>query len=90
MANGVSNGQDFSVWVDASSLANDVSEYSGTIVEDACWLQPEKDSQHINLVELDAIIKMVNLAILWKATTLHFFTISACVHKWVPEYKPKL
>ena len=55
--------------------------YDGAVVEDACWLRPAKDSQHINLTELDAIIKGINLVILWKTTTLHFFTDSTCVHK---------
>ena len=36
-----------------------------------------------NLAELDAIIKGINLAILWKTTTLHLFTDSAFVHKWI-------
>ena len=80
------DGSDFDVWVDASSLATGVSlERDGTVVEDACWMRPEKDPQHINLAELDAIIKGVNLAILWEATTLHLFTDSACVHKWVTD-----
>ena len=51
------DGQALSVWVDASSLATGVSlVYDGAVVEDACWLRPAKDSQHINLTELDAII----------------------------------
>ena len=80
------NGRDFSMWVNTSSLANSVLlKYGATMVEDVCWLQPEKDSQHINLTELDALIKGVNLAILWKMTTLHLFTNSACVHKWVSD-----
>ena len=80
------DGQALSVWVDASSLATGVSlVYDGAVVEDACWLRPAKDSQHINLAELDAIIKGVNLAILWKTTTLHLFTDSACVHKWISD-----
>ena len=59
------NGRDFIVWVNTSSLATSVLlEYDWTMVEDACWLWPEKDSQHINLIELDAIRKGVNLAIL--------------------------
>ena len=75
------NRQALSVWVDLSSLATGVSlVYDGAVVEDACWLRPENDSQHINLTELDAIIKGINLAILWKTTTLHLFTDSACVH----------
>ena len=59
--------------------------YDGAIIEDVCWLCPEKDSQHINLVELDAIIKGINLAILWKTTTVHLFTDSACVYKWISD-----
>ena len=45
----------------------------------------EKDSQHFNLVELDAIIKGINLATLWKMITVHLFTDSACVHKWISD-----
>ena len=41
--------------------------------------------QHINLSELDAIIKRINLAILWKTTTLHLFTDSVCVHEWISD-----
>ena len=84
--------------VDASSLATDMSLlYDGAVVEDTCWLRLEKNSQHINLAELDVIIKGINLAILWKTTTLDLFTDSACVHKWISDtlpartgYKPKL
>ena len=55
------DGQALSVWVDASSLATGVSlVYDGAVVEDACWLRPAKDSQHINLAELDTIIKGIN------------------------------
>ena len=60
-------------------------EYDGAVVEDACWLCPEKESQHINLAELNAIIKGINLVILWKMTTLHLFTDSACVHKLISD-----
>ena len=59
--------------------------YDGVVVEDSCWLRPAKDSQHINLAELDAVIKGINLAILWKTTTLHLFIDSACVHKWISD-----
>ena len=80
------NGQALSLWVDASSLATGVSlVFDGALVEDACWLRPVKDSQHINLTELNAIFKGINLAILWKMTILHLFTDSACVHKWISD-----
>ena len=80
------DGQALSVWVDASSLATGVLlVYDGAVVEYAYWLRPSKDSLHINLTELDAIIKGINLEILWKTTTLHLFTDSACVHKWISD-----
>ena len=78
------DGQPLSVWVNASSLATGVLfAYDGAEVEDACWLCPEKNSQLINHAELDAIMKGIYLVILWKMTTLHLFTDSGCVHKWI-------
>lgn len=42
--------RELDVWVDPSSLAVGVVLYTdGTITEDACWLQPIKDTQHINV-----------------------------------------
>ena len=80
------DGQTLSVWADTSSLATSMSlVYDGAVVKDACWLRPAKDSQLINLAELDALIKRINLAILWKTTPLHLFTNSACVHKWISD-----
>ena len=80
------DGQALSVWVDASSLVTGMLlVYDGAVVGDACWLRPEKDSQHINLTELNAIIKGINLAVVWKKTTLHLFTDCACVHKWISD-----
>ena len=41
------DSRDFRVCVDASSVTAGLSlEYGGTLVEDACWLRPVKDSQH--------------------------------------------
>ena len=60
------DGQALSIWVDTSSLATGVSlVYDGVVVEDAFRLRPAKDSQHIDLTEIDTIIKGMNLAILW-------------------------
>ena len=51
------NGNELTIWVDASSLAMGVTlDDKGSIIEDACWLQPENDMQHINLAELDATL----------------------------------
>ena len=50
------DGPELDVWVDASSLATEVSlEHDGAAVEDASLSQKEKDTQHINLAELDAV-----------------------------------
>ena len=55
----------------------------GTIIEDACWLCPTNDAQHINLPEHDAALKGVNLALQWEATVLHLVTDSVCVYWWI-------
>ena len=52
------------VWCDASSLALGVAlEVQGSIVEDAAWLRKSTDCAHINVAELDAVLKGVNLAL---------------------------
>ena len=41
------DGPELDIWVDASSLATRVSlEHDGAAVEDASWLQKERDMQH--------------------------------------------
>ena len=80
------SGPELNVWVDANSLGTGVSlEHDGIAVEDTSWLRKERDTQHINLVELDAVLKGVNMALMWKATRLHLHTDSACVHEWIMD-----
>ena len=51
------------VWVDASSLAlGVVIEADGCVIEDASWLRKD-DSTHINMAQLDAVVKGLNLAL---------------------------
>ena len=80
------DGNEFTVWVDASSLALGaafaVNEF---IIEDACWLRPENDSRHINLAKLDATLKGVNLVLQWQARVLHIVTDSVCMHQWITD-----
>ena len=77
-------GQELNVWVDASSLAIRVAlERHETVLGNACWLRPENDTQHINIVELDAVLKGVNLALQWQSMVLHIKTDSVCVYHWV-------
>ena len=76
------DGQEVTVWVDASSLAIGVAiEYDGAIIEDASWLRPVHADKHINLAELDAVLRGINLALHWKASVIHLRTDSACMHR---------
>ena len=73
------DGKEITVWVDVSSVATGVAwEMNGTVIEDACWLPPINDAQHINLAELDAAFKGANLGLQWEATVLHLVTDLAC------------
>ena len=60
-------------------------ETNGAFIEDACWLRPINVAQHINLAELDAALKGINLALQWEATVLHLVTDSTCVHRWISD-----
>ncbi|XP_068224113.1 uncharacterized protein [Palaemon carinicauda] len=52
------------VWCDASKIAMGVVlEINGKIAEDAAWLRKKDDFNHINVAELEAALKGVNLAI---------------------------
>ena len=78
------DGNKFTVWVDACSLAMKVAlGVNGAIIEDDCWLWPENDARHINLAELDAILKGINLALQWQARVLHIDTDSVYTHQWI-------
>ena len=72
------------IWTDASNLALGVAiTVDGVIVEDAAWLRKENDSSHINLSELDAAIKGVNLALKWGFRTFTIMTDSVTVKGWL-------
>ena len=74
-------GEEATVWVDASSLAlGIVIEVEGHVLEDASWLRSEDSSSHINMAELDAVMKGVNAALAWKLKTLHVRTDSLTVY----------
>ena len=74
------------VWTDASSLALGVAiEVGGEVVEDASWLRPRDDVSHINLAELDAALKGVNLAIQWGVSEMRLVVDSRTVYHWVSD-----
>ena len=72
------------VWTDASNIAMGVVlEIDGNIVEDASWLRKETDTSHINVSELDAAIRGINLAINWKMRCFTVMTDSITVYRWL-------
>ena len=40
------------------------------MIEDACWLCPDNDSQHINLAKLNVVVKSIKHAFQWQASAL--------------------
>ena len=62
-----------------------VIESGGSITEDSSWLQPVHEDRHINLAELDAVLRGVNLALPRKPSVIHRRTYSACVHHWISD-----
>ena len=59
-------GKEMNIWVDTSSLAiRFLLEKNGAVIEDTCWLWPMNDAAHINLAELDTVLKGINLVLQW-------------------------
>ena len=78
------SGEELNMWDGASSLVTGVMlERHGDILEDACWLHPTNNVQHINLTELDAMVKGLNLVLQWQARAVHLHTNSMCVYYWL-------
>uniref|UniRef100_A0A5S6QBQ6 RNase H domain-containing protein n=1 Tax=Trichuris muris TaxID=70415 RepID=A0A5S6QBQ6_TRIMR len=79
------SGNKAKVWVDASTLAiGIVVEVNGAIIEDASQLRPD-DCHHINLAELDAVIRGLNVAHSWQLQDIELMTDSATVYRWLDE-----
>lgn len=79
------DGEDATVWVDASSLAlGAVVQIGGEVVEDACWLRRD-ECAHINMAELDAALKGINLVIPWGVKTVKLMTDSRTVYHWLSD-----
>ena len=72
------------IWCDASSLAlGCMLEIAGDVVEDGAWLRKKDDGAHINLAEMDAVVKGFNLAAKWQVRQLEVLTDSATVFSWL-------
>ena len=55
----------------------------GVTAEDAAWLRKKDDSTHINVTELDATIKSINLALKWGLQAAEIRMDSATVASWI-------
>ena len=72
------------VWTDASSLAMGVAiQVDGVVVEDATWLRKKSDHLHINVSELEAVARGINLAIVWGFKAFTIATDSKTVLSWL-------
>ncbi len=72
------------LWTDASAQAiGVVLEVDGAVVEDGAWLRKPRDATHINIAELDAVVKGLNLALRWGFKRVEIKTDSATVNGWL-------
>ena len=72
------------VWCDASDLAmGAVLEVGGVEVEDASWMRKKDDYSHINVAELEAVLKGINLCAKWHLKRVEVVTDSATVYGWL-------
>ena len=55
----------------------------GVVVKDAVWLRKKKNNTHINFVELEAVVKGVNLALKWNIRPLQIMTDSTTIFGWL-------
>ena len=80
----VSQHGEVAVWIDASLLGLGVAlEVDGSIVKDVSWLRKESDYQHINVAELEAVGRGVNMAIAWGFKTFTLAVDSLTVVSWM-------
>jgi ribonuclease HI len=80
----VSSTKTGTLWCDASSLAIGVClEIDGSIIEDATWLRKQDDATHINVAELESIIKGLSIALEWNLKEVEILTDSSSVNAWL-------
>ena len=55
----------------------------GAVIKDSCWLRLDNDSPHINLANLDVVVKGINFALQRQAKMFHLKTDSLCMYPWL-------
>ncbi|KFD46646.1 hypothetical protein M514_12501 [Trichuris suis] len=79
------SGDKAKLWVDASTVARGaVLEVNGVIAEDAALLRPD-DARHINMAELDPVIRGLNLTLSWHMKEIELVTDSLTVRRWLND-----
>ena len=72
------------VWTDASDIATGVVlDIDGVTAEDGTWLRRADDYNHINVAELEAVMKGINMCVHWGLTEIQVNTDSATVEGWL-------
>ena len=78
-------GDEADLWVDASSIAiGVVLQVGGMTIEDGSWMR-ESDSTHINMAELEAVIRGLNVALSWNMKRIRLKTDSSTVYRWLTD-----
>ena len=76
--------KEVTVYCDASDLAyGAMIQVDGKVLEDRAWLRSAEDKRHINVAELDAAIRGVQLAADWNVDQFTLKTDSKTVHGWL-------
>ena len=78
------NGQDTTVWMDASSLTTGVIENSGSIAGDASWLQPVHEDR-LKSARAWWGFEGHQPGAAMKARVIHLQKDSTCVHHWISD-----
>lgn len=58
---------------------------NGVIIEDSCWLRPIKNTQHMNVAELDTVLRGVDIVPKSLAMVLHVKTDFLCMYHWLTD-----
>ena len=77
---------EYVIWCDASDIGlGVVVEVDGHVFEDRSWLRPAGDTRHINVSELEATIKGLNLVVRWGGTKVRLMTDSKSATSWLND-----
>ena len=52
-------------------------------MEDGAWLRKKTDYSHINIAELEAVLKGINLALKWNLKDIEIKSDSVTVVSWI-------